>query len=57
MPSKIASETPLNLPRLAGYWFVSLLIVYALGWAHLSPIDLAAGSPPPPPPAPAAPPR
>lgn len=57
MPSKIASETPLNLPRLAGYWFVSLLIVYALDWAHLSPIDLAAGSPPPPPPAPAVPPR
>lgn len=55
MPSKIASETPLSLPRLAGYWLASLLIAYALGWAHLAPADAGADPAPPSAPTPAAP--
>lgn len=58
MPSKIASETPFSLPRLIGYWAVSVAIAYALGWAHLTPAD-ADPTPPPPaaPSSPAMPPR
>jgi len=54
MPSKIASEAPLSLPRLLGYWLVSVVLAYVLGWAHVWP-DEADPTPPPPPAAPAAP--
>lgn len=55
MPSKVASETPFSLPRLIGYWLASVVLAYALGWAHLSPSDAGADPAPPGPPAPAAP--
>lgn len=53
MPSKVASETPFSLPRLLGYWLISLLIAYGAGWAHLSPADASAPAPPPAPAVPA----
>jgi hypothetical protein len=34
--SKIASETPLSLPRLMGWWAASVVVAYALGWSHIT---------------------
>lgn len=36
MPSKIAAETPFSLLRLVGWWAVSLVLAYALGWSHIT---------------------
>lgn len=44
MPSKIASEKPFSLLRLVGWWAATVLLAYAVGWAH---IGWSSISPPP----------
>lgn len=34
--SKIATDTPFSWPRLLGYWAVSLVVAWALGWSHVT---------------------
>jgi hypothetical protein len=61
MPSKIATDTPFSWRKLLGYWVVSIVIAYALGWTHIALWNFGAqplpsttpprpsASPPPPP--------
>jgi hypothetical protein len=36
MPSKIAAERPFSLFRLIGWWAVSIVLAYAVGWSHIT---------------------
>lgn len=36
MPSKIAAERPFSLLRMAGWWVVSMVLAYAVGWSHIT---------------------
>lgn len=44
MASKIASETPLSLLRLVGWWAASVVVAYMVGWSHITWADVV---PPP----------
>lgn len=36
MPSKIAAERPFSLFRLVGWWAVSMVLAYIVGWSHIT---------------------
>lgn len=36
MGSKIATDTPFSWPKLLGYWAISLVVAWALGWGHVT---------------------